>query len=53
MNLEDLYDVLAPGSNILKLCPTTLTIKEPVKPIVTVRNIDIAKFEPCKKDRPH
>ena len=28
-NLEGLYDVLAPGSHILKVSPTTSTIKEP------------------------
>ena len=43
-NLEGLYEVLAPGSHILKVSPTTSTIKEPGKPIVTVRNSDIAKF---------
>ena len=43
-NLEGLYDVLAPVSYILKVNPTTSTIKEPGKPIVTVRNSDIAKF---------
>ena len=43
-NLEGMYEVLAPGSHILKVSPTTSTIKEPGKPIVTVRNSDIAKF---------
>ena len=43
-NLEGLYEVLAPGSHILKVSPTTSTIKEPGKPIVTLRNSDIAKF---------
>ena len=43
-NLEGLYEVLAPGSHILKVSPTTSTIKEPGKPVVTVRNSDIAKF---------
>ena len=42
--LEGIYEVLAPGSNILKVNPTTSTIKEPGKPIVTVRNSDVAKF---------
>ena len=42
--LEGLYEVLAPGSHILKVSPTTSTIKEPGKQIVTVRNSDIAKF---------
>ena len=44
-NLEGLYEVLSPGSHILKVSPTTSTIKEPGKPVVTVRNSDIAKFE--------
>ena len=44
MNLEGLYEVLAPGSHILKVSPTTSTIKEPGKSVVTVRNSDIAKF---------
>ena len=43
-NLEGLYEVLVPGSNILKVSPTTSTIKEPGKPTVTVRNSDFAKF---------
>ena len=43
-NFEGLYEVLAPGSNILKVSPTTSTIKEPGKPTVTVRNSYIAKF---------
>ena len=43
-NLEGLYEVLAPSLNILKVSPTTSTKKEPGKPIVTVRNSDIAKF---------
>ena len=43
-NLEGLYEVLAPGSHILIVSPTTSTIKEPGKPVVTVRNSDIAKF---------
>ena len=42
--LEGLYEVLAPRSHILKVSPTTSTIKEPGKPVVTVRNSDIAKF---------
>ena len=44
MNLKGLYEVLAPGSHILKVSPTTSTIKEPGKQVVTVRNSDIAKF---------
>ena len=43
-NLEGLYGVLAPGSHILRVSPMTSSIKEPGKPIVTVRNSDIAKF---------
>ena len=35
-NLEGLYEVLAPGSHILKVSPTTSTIKQPGKPVVTV-----------------
>ena len=48
-NLEGLYEVLEPGSNILKFSPTTSTIKEPSKPTVTVRNSDIAKFGTTQK----
>ena len=36
-NLEGLYEVLAPGSHILKVSPTTSAIKEPGKPVVTVK----------------
>ena len=43
-NLEGLYEILAPGLHILKVSPTTSTIKEPGKPVVTSRNSDIAKF---------
>ena len=43
-NLEGLYDVFAPGSNILKVSATTSTIKKPGKPILIVRKGDIAKF---------
>ena len=43
-NLKGLYEVLAPGSHILKVSPTTSTFKEPGKPVVTVTNSDIAKF---------
>ena len=42
--LEGLYEVLAPGSHILKVNPTTSTTKESGKLVVTVRNSDIAKF---------
>ena len=43
-NPEGLYEFLAPGPNILKMSPTNLTIKDPGKPMVIVRNSDIAKF---------
>ena len=43
-NLEGLYEVFASGSHILKVSPTTSTIKEPGKPVVTVKNSDTAKF---------
>ena len=43
-NLEGLYEILAPGSHFLKVSPTSSTIKEPGKPVVTVRKNDIAKF---------
>ena len=39
-----MYEVLAPGSHILKVSPTTSTTKEPGKPVLIVRNSDIAKF---------
>ena len=42
--MEGFYEVLAPGSHILKVSSTNSTIKEPGKPVVTVRNSDIAKF---------
>ena len=43
-SLEGLCEVLASGSNILNVSPTTSTIKEPGKPIVTVRYSDVANF---------
>ena len=43
-DLEGLYEVLAPGSNILNVSPSTSTIKEPGKPTVTLCNSDIAEF---------
>ena len=43
-NLEGLYEVLFPGLNIFEVIPSKSTIKELGKPIVTVRNSDIAKF---------
>ena len=42
--LEGLYEVLAPGSNILKESSTASTIKEPGKPVVTVRSSGIANI---------
>ena len=42
-NLEGLYEVLPPGSHILKVSLTTSTIKEHGNPEVTTRNSDIAK----------
>ena len=43
-NLDGLYEVLAPGSTVCKVSPTTSVIKEPHKQEVRVRNSDIAKF---------
>ena len=43
-NLDDLYEVLAPGSTLCKINPTTGVIKEPNRQEVRVRNSDIAKF---------
>ena len=43
-NLEGLYEVLPTRYNILKVNPTTSTIKELGEPMVTVRKNDIAKF---------
>ena len=43
-NLDGLYEVLAPGSTLCKVSPTTSVIKEPHKQEVRVRNADIAKF---------
>ena len=43
-NLDGLYEVLAPGSTVCKISPTTSVIKEPYKQEVRVRNSDIAKF---------
>ena len=51
--LEGLYEVLAPGSHILKVSPTTSTIREPGKQIVTVRNSDIPNSAPIRRDRLH
>ena len=43
-NLDGLYEVLAPGSTVCKVGPTTSVIKEPHKQEVRVRNSDIAKI---------
>ena len=43
-NLDGLYEVLAPGSTVCKISPTTSVIKEIYKQEVRVRNSDIAKF---------
>ena len=43
-SLDGLYDVLAPGSSIIKRNEHTSVIKEPGKREVTIRNSDLAKF---------
>ena len=43
-NLDGLYEVLAPGSTVCKVSPTTSVIKEPNRQEVRMRNSDIAKF---------
>ena len=43
-NLNGLYEVLAPGSTVCKVSPTTSVIKETNRQEVRVRNSDIAKF---------
>ena len=43
-NLDDLYEVLAPGSSVIKTDAFTSVIEEPGKGEVTVRNSDLAKF---------
>ena len=43
-NLDGLYPVLATGSTVCKVSPTTSVIKEPNRQEVRVRNSDIAKF---------
>ena len=43
-NLDGLYEVLAPGSRVCKVSPTTSVIKEPNRQEVRVRNSDIANF---------
>ena len=44
-NLDGLYEVLAPGSTVCKVSPTTSVIKEPNRQEVRVRNSAIAKFD--------
>ena len=43
-NLDGLYEVLAPGSSVVKTDTFTSVIKEPGKRDVTIRNSDLAKF---------
>ena len=43
-DLDRLYEVLVPGSTVLKISPTTRVKKETNRPEVRVRNSDIAKF---------
>ena len=43
-SLDGLYDVLAPGSSVVKTDTFTSVIKEPGKRDVTIRNSDLAKF---------
>ena len=43
-NLDELYELLAPGSTVCKVSPTTSVIKEPNRQEVRVRTSDIAKF---------
>ena len=43
-SLDGLYDVLAPGSSVIKTTENTSVIKEPGKREVTIRNSDLAKF---------
>ena len=50
-NFEELHEVLAPGLNILKLSPTTSTIEEQGKAIVTARNSDIATFDTLQEQQ--
>ena len=52
-NLEGLNEVFAPGSNILKVSPTTSTMKEPGKAIITVRKSELPNFWRYKNDKPH
>ena len=43
-SLEGLYEVLAPGSSVVKTDNFTSVIKEPGKRDVTIRNSDLTKF---------
>ena len=43
-SLDGLYDVLAPGSSVIKTTENTSVIKEPGNKEVTIRNSDLAKF---------
>ena len=43
-NLDGLYEVLAPGSSVVKTDKYISVIKEPGKRDVTIRNSDLAKF---------
>ena len=43
-DLMGLWEILAPGSTVIRTSPTTTAIKEPDVPEVNVRNSDIAKF---------
>ena len=46
-----MYKMLPPGLHILKVSPTTSSIKEPGKAIVTVRNRDMANLDYSKRAR--
>ena len=50
-NLKGLSEVLAPGTHISKVSPTTSGMKEPGKPIVTERNSDIANSERSRSNK--
>ena len=43
-DLRGLWEMLAPGSNVVRTSPTATVIKEPGVPEVKVRNSDIDKF---------
>ena len=43
-SLDELYEVLAPGSSVVKTDSYTSIIKEPGKREVTIRNSDLAEF---------